>query len=272
MENSIAQGKNEQDLQGYLPEGILHAQETVAELLAEDGCPWHREQDHPSLVKYLIEECYECVDAIDALATFELRADSKTEHAERACLYAHLCEELGDVLYQVLFHAALAAEDPDGFTFDELAERLAVKLERRHPHVFGDAGWMSAQELRENWEQLKAQAAGSSAEKRSVVEGIARSLPSLARAQKIVQRIAYSGQAPTALLSSLAGGAKRPVHADSTKNAPGLLTRREVGFRMLELIAAAQEQGIDADEALRVASEELAATVENTIASSSERT
>ena len=146
-------------------------------LRSPGGCPWDAEQTHESLRRFLIEETYELIDAIDA--------------GEREALR----EELGDVLLQVLFHARIAAEDPSApFDIDDVAAGLAAKLIRRHPHVFDvdhavhDA---SSQELR--WEQLKA------AEKKrtSIVDGVALSQPALSLVAALARRAVRAGVRPS---------------------------------------------------------------------------
>lgn len=139
------------------------------------GCPWDREQTFASIAPYTIEEAYEVADAID-------RDDM-----------AALREELGDLLLQVVFHARMAEEE-GAFRFDDVVESIADKLIRRHPHVFGDERIASAAEQRAAWETLKAReqdrdATGS----KRVLGGVARALPSLARAAKLGRRAASVG-------------------------------------------------------------------------------
>src|SRR5690606_36234800 len=103
---------------------------TVRRLVAADGCAWHQAQTHESLTPYLVEEVAELIEAIE---------HGHTSNDVRG--------ELGDVLYQVLFHAAIAERDGEGYDFDRVAETLDEKLIARHPHVFGDRGYMSVEEL-----------------------------------------------------------------------------------------------------------------------------
>ena len=121
--------------------------EELADLIAQlrERCPWDREQTHASLVKYLVEESQEVVDALAALES----ADD-----ERAA-YSDLEEELGDLLLQVLLHAHLASERGQ-FDLAGVARRLQAKLVRRHPHVFGDFVAETAEEVNANWERIKA--------------------------------------------------------------------------------------------------------------------
>lgn len=141
-------------------------------LRAPGGCPWDAEQNHDSLKRYLIEECYEVVEAIDS--------GNDT----------HLREELGDLLLQPLFHAAIA-EERGTFTIDDILETLADKLIRRHPHVFGDQQIRTSDEQVANWEKIKKEEKG--AERTSVLAGVPQHLPSLMKAQKITEKAARVG-------------------------------------------------------------------------------
>ncbi|OLF15276.1 MazG family protein [Actinophytocola xanthii] len=149
--------------------GLLDAAAVMDRLRSPGGCPWDAEQTHESLRQYLVEECYELLDAI--------------EDGDRVALR----EELGDVLLQVLFHARVAQEDPDDpFSIDDVAAGLVAKLVARHPHVFagGDPAVRDASSQQQRWEELKQQ------EKRreSCVDGVAGGQPALALAAKLVSR------------------------------------------------------------------------------------
>jgi XTP/dITP diphosphohydrolase len=140
-------------------------------------CPWDREQTHESLARYLLEEAYETLEAIET-----------GDHA-------HLREELGDLLLQVYFHARIAAEsDPEdgGFTIDDVAGDIVDKLVHRHPHVFAGLDVESAAEVEANWEQLKAAEKGRA----SVLDGVPMALPALALADKVVGKAAKVGVEP----------------------------------------------------------------------------
>lgn len=121
--------------------------EGLADLIAElrERCPWDREQTHASLVKYLVEESGEVVEALQAL---------DADGVDPAAAYAELEEELGDLLLQILLHAQLASEE-GRFDLAGVAERLRAKLVRRHPHVFGDFVAETAEEVNANWERIK---------------------------------------------------------------------------------------------------------------------
>ena len=107
-------------------------------LRAEDGCPWDRAQDHDTLKKHLVEECAEVLEAIDAHDT------------------ENLCEELGDVLFQVMFHSEIEAEQGN-FTVDDVVNGICEKMIRRHPHVFGDEEYGSDEQNQARWEEIKRQ-------------------------------------------------------------------------------------------------------------------
>ncbi len=153
--------------------GIGRLLSVVERLRGEQGCPWDRKQTLESLKQYLIEECYELIDAIDS--------GDVTHHQE----------ELGDVLLQVVLQTQIRKEQGD-FTFDDVADLLAEKLIRRHPHVFADVVAETPAEVIRNWEKIKAVEKGADGHK-SVVEGIPRHLPSLQRAQRVQSRVARVG-------------------------------------------------------------------------------
>ncbi len=139
----------------------------------ETGCPWDLEQTFRTIAPYTIEEAHEVADAIE-------RGDM-----------AHLKDELGDLLFQVVFHARMASEI-DAFDFDDVAGAVADKLIRRHPHVFGDEPRMDAEEQTANWEQIKA-AERAEAGMHSHIDGVSAGLPPLRRAVKLQKRAARAG-------------------------------------------------------------------------------
>lgn len=144
----------------------------IARLRGPGGCPWDQAQTLASLRPYLIEECYELLDAVD--------------DGEPA---AHR-EELGDVLLQVVLHAQIRSESGD-FDFESVARVLAEKMIRRHPHVFGDVRVADAGEVVRNWDAIKAKEKPAGAD--SIVDGIPRELPALQRAQRLQARAAREG-------------------------------------------------------------------------------
>ena len=187
-------------------EQLIRLNEVMARLRVE--CPWDREQTHVSLLTHLIEETCEVVDAVE-------------EGTD-----ADLCEELGDLLLQVYFHARIA-QDEGRFTIDDVAQGIADKLIRRHPHVFGDDE--VPEDLRGVWERRKRQEKGRT----SSLDGIARAMSSLARTQKVI--------------------ARARSHEVSIEFPDEPVTADEVGERIQVLIARAQASGGDADAAVRAA-------------------
>ena len=154
------------------PDGIRRLLAIVARLRGKDGCPWDREQTLASLKPNLIEECYEVVDAVDA-------GDA-----------SHHAEELGDLLLQIAMQAQIRAESGD-FTFDDVANRIADKLIRRHPHVFGDVQVGNADDVLRNWDKIKAGEKAEGAD--SALGGVPRHLPALQKAQRVQARAARVG-------------------------------------------------------------------------------
>ncbi len=140
----------------------------MASLLAENGCPWDKAQTHKTLRKYFIEESYEVVEAID-------NED-----------YDNLCEELGDVLFQIVFHSKLA-EKENKFDFSDVVSNVASKMIYRHPHIFANDKADTPQEVSKNWEQLKKEEKGYST-KRDVLDSIPNALPALIKGDKIVSK------------------------------------------------------------------------------------
>jgi len=148
----------------------------MARLRAPDGCPWDREQTHDTLLKYLLEESTEVVEAVQ-------EGDS-----------SHVCEELGDVLLQIVFHAQIAHEE-GRYSIAEVIDGIASKLVRRHPHVFGEAVAETADAVTVQWDKIKnLEKESKGIEKhRSVLDKISRSLPALARAQELQTKAAKVG-------------------------------------------------------------------------------
>lgn len=144
-------------------------------LRADNGCPWDREQTRETLKPFLIEEAYEVVEAID-------EGDPK-----------HLMEELGDLLFQVVFHAQVAAERRE-FTIGQVLAATADKMVRRHPHVFGDSTASTTHEVLEQWEELKREERNAAAAiPASALDGVPRELPGLLRAQRLQDKASRTG-------------------------------------------------------------------------------
>ena len=146
--------------------------EIMSKLRGPGGCPWDAEQTHESLKRYLVEECYEVIEAIDA-------NDPN-----------HLKEELGDLMLQPVFHAAIAEERGE-FNIDDVLDAICEKLIRRHPHVFGDETIKTSDEQVENWERIKKAEKGE--ERKSALSGVPPHLPALMKAHKITEKAARVG-------------------------------------------------------------------------------
>ncbi|MEW6153781.1 MAG: MazG family protein [Actinomycetota bacterium] len=181
-----------------------------------ERCPWDREQTHQSLTRHLLEETYEVLDAIEAL--------------EGTGDYGHLEEELGDLLFQVVFHATLAAEAGQ-FTLADVARRVHDKLVTRHPHVFGDVEADTPGQVMRNWEHIKQAEKGSA----SLMDGIAGHLPSLLYAHKVQRKAASVG------ISGAGESERAPVPAG-------------IGERLFDLVGEAREADVDPESALRATS------------------
>ena len=171
-----------------LQDAVKAVVETVHRLRAPNGCPWDREQTHLSLRPYLIEEAYETLEVLD-------RVD-KPDSLKNERIRAHLQEELGDVLLQVLLHAQLA-DETGAFDFADVASGLNDKLVRRHPHVFGDAAKTdSTDSVLMNWERLKAEeksAKAAKGENPSVLDGLPKALPTLQRTERMIEKVSRVG-------------------------------------------------------------------------------
>ena len=189
--------------------------EVMDQLRSPGGCPWDAEQTHESLLKYLLEESYEFVDAVQSGNRIDMR------------------EELGDVLLQVYFHARIAQDDlDDAFTIEDVAQSIADKLIRRHPHVFSDAAAQSTAEVIHNWEAIKRLEKGRT----SALDGVAMSQPALALIEKLLYRASKFGVDVVV-----------PEVVDLEKPAD----ESAVGQALLTVIAWAHANGVDAESALR---------------------
>lgn len=190
-------------------------------------CPWDRSQTHASLKRYLLEECYELLEAIDDVAV----ADS--DDAATA-----LCEELGDVLFQVVFHATIAAES-GWFTLADVALGVHDKLRDRHPHVFGDAAYEGADQLAADWEARKQ----AEKERGSVMEGIPGDLPALLTAFKMLKKADAAGR--PAELADLRHLVSRVDSGD--------LDGATLGQLLFAVVDVARRRGLDPEDELRLA-------------------
>lgn len=191
------------------PDPLREAADTMRAV--RDRCVWTQQIDHRALVPYLVEEGAELIDAVEDGSRADLR------------------EELGDLLWQVLFHAEIASrDDADPFDIDDVARGLTAKMVRRHPHVFADAVAETPEEVLVHWNAAKA---AEKHERRSVLDGVSERMPSLALAQKLAGKAAQVGVA--------------------VPDAPGPGSEAELADALLALVATARERGWDAERALR---------------------
>ena len=214
---------------GALFERLL---EIMTQLRGPQGCPWDREQTRISLKAYLLEEAYEVLEAI--------------EGGERQALE----EELGDLLFQVVFHTEIARE-LDEFTMTELLRRLCDKMVSRHPHVFGDASVHTAGEALAQWEVIKQRQAEEAGRRRSVIDGVPRALPSLLRAQRLQTKAArvhfdwpHAAAAWEKVNEEVAEAARALAGGDRRR------IQDELGDLLFSVVNVARLSGIDAEEAL----------------------
>jgi len=215
--------------------GLLELMAVMARLRRE--CPWDAEQTHESLAPHLLEESYEALDALESGDPDAVR------------------EELGDVLLQVYFHAEVASERSDGtgYTIDDVADGIAAKLIRRHPHVFGDVNVSGPDEVKLNWDAIKAaerQAKGGGPG--SVLDGVPFGQPALALAAQLQRRAQRAG-VPDDLAhltagATVAGSAGAGAGAAVADSAPS-----ELGAELFALVARARAAGLDPELELRAA-------------------
>lgn len=203
-------------------EPLLEFREVMRKLRAE--CGWKREQTHRSLSRYLLEELHETLEALD---TWEATGDGE-----------HLCEELGDLLLQVYFHAVIA-EESGSFTLDDVARGITEKMYRRNPHVFAPEGAPrapagDAAAVNDAWQAIKAQ----EKPRDSVTDGLPPTLPALLYADKVLDRLSRQGPGTAADPESPAAQLAAPRSDD-------------LGDRLLALVAEANLAGIDPEQALR---------------------
>ncbi len=197
--------------------------QVMERLLGPGGCPWDREQDHRSLRPYVIEEAYEVVAAIDGGDPDKLK------------------EELGDLLLQVVFHAALAARE-NRFDVGEVVDGIVAKLVRRHPHVFGERQARSASAVLRQWEDIKREEAASG--ERGGKVRLEAHLPALMQAQKLLERAARTG---------------RPVRSMIERAAAGLGPGEgDLARRLLCLLEEARSRGLEAELVLKEAAVRMA--------------
>jgi len=211
--------------ESYKPEDLREIMEI---LRSPGGCPWDREQDHKSIRRNLIEETYEVIEAID------------TDNKEL------MCEELGDLLLQVVFHARIA-EEAGRFDLDDIADGVCKKLILRHPHIFSDVVAETSDEVLKNWDKIKVVEKHQKSH-REVLDSVSHSLPALIRADKLCGKAAKLGYD---IPESRIGG---NFKADA-ENAEEL-----IGDALLALVKEAKALGVDSEKALADACDRLVLT------------
>lgn len=221
------------------PASAHHSWDDLIEIMARlrSSCPWDREQTHRTLVPYLIEETYEVVEAIE-------------QNDESA-----LCEELGDLLLQIVFHAQLGSETGK-FTIADVVDALSNKMVRRHPHVFGDAVIEDVDAQWKNWEKLKAQEA-TGQKRKSRLDGIPKHLGALQRGQRMQEkasRVGFDWPGVRDILDKLHEEMGELAEAQREKQDDPHV-REELGDVFFTLVNLSRAMGIDAETAMREANE-----------------
>jgi tetrapyrrole methylase family protein/MazG family protein len=217
--------------------GFVSLLTLMARLRGEGGCPWDREQTRTSLKPYLIEEAYEVVQAID-----EGSRD-------------HLVEELGDLLFQVVFHGQLGAEAGE-FTMGDVIAQLCAKMTRRHPHVFGDSMISDAGAALAQWERIKRDEAAGTERAGSALEGVPASLPALLRAQRVQGKASSLGFDWTRWQDAWAKVEEemRELREAIDRDDAGRV-EDEFGDLLFSMVNVARLRGMDAEDCLRRATE-----------------
>ena len=205
---------------------LIRLREVMDKLRSPGGCPWDAEQDHASLLKYLLEESYEFIESV--------------EDNDRQAMQ----EELGDLLLQVYFHSRMAEEDAtQPFNIEDVAKSVADKLIRRHPHVFAGASVNSSEDVLENWEKQKVAEKGRT----SAIDGVPLAQPALPLATKVIYRLnKLNYDLPISEPISL----------------PSEINQDQFGQILLGLISQAVEKGLDPEAALRGATKTLIAQIQ----------
>ena len=205
---------------------LIRLREVMDKLRSPGGCPWDAEQDHASLLKYLLEESYEFIESV--------------EDNDRQAMQ----EELGDLLLQVYFHSRMAEEDAtQPFNIEDVAKSVADKLIRRHPHVFAGASVNSSEDVLENWEKQKAAEKGRT----SAIDGVPLAQPALPLATKVIYR-----------LNKL----NYDLPISEPLSLPSEINQDQFGQILLGLISQAVEKGLDPEAALRDATKTLIAQIQ----------
>lgn len=207
----------------------------VDRLRSPGGCPWDAKQTVGTIKTYLLEEAYEVAEAVE-----------KEDPRE-------ICQELGDLLFQILFMARIASEKGE-YDVLEVVERISAKMIRRHPHVFGQEEAASADEVALNWAAIKKQERREAETGGSILDSVPANLPSLLRTHRIIERASKAGLGPggaSAVLESVRGGlasAEEAVASEDVENLGGVL-----GELFFDLACLARIEGMNAENLLRLA-------------------
>ena len=192
--------------------------QVMDQLRSPGGCPWDAEQTHESLARYLLEETYEALEAMDQGDLGSLR------------------EELGDLLLQVVFHARIAQESDPGFSLAAIAQGVVDKLIRRHPHVFTDLVVTSTQQLEDNWAKIKE----TEKQRESVTDGVPIAMPALALATQLIYR--------SRKIDADAGDS---AMKEALRKIIGEVSQEQVAALLVATVELAREQDIDSESVLR---------------------
>ena len=192
--------------------------QVMDQLRSPGGCPWDAEQTHESLARYLLEETYEALEAMDQGDLVSLR------------------EELGDLLLQVVFHARIAQEIEPDFSLDAIAQGVVDKLVRRHPHVFSDLVVTTNEELEANWAKIKE----NEKQRESVTDGVPTAMPALQLATQLIYRS-----------RKLDVDSGNPDMKEALRNIIGEVSQEQVAALLVATVELAREQDLDAESVLR---------------------
>lgn len=192
--------------------------QVMDQLRSPGGCPWDAEQTHESLARYLLEETYEALEAMDQGDLVSLR------------------EELGDLLLQVVFHARIAQEIEPDFSLDAIAQGVVDKLIRRHPHVFSDLVVTTNEELEANWAKIKE----TEKQRDSVTDGVPTAMPALQLATQLIYRS-----------RKLDADLGNPEMKEALRNIIGEVSQEQVAALLVATVELAREQDLDAESVLR---------------------
>ena len=192
--------------------------QVLDQLRSPGGCPWDAQQTHESLARYLLEETYEALEAMDQGDLVSLR------------------EELGDLLLQVVFHARIAQEIEPDFSLDTIAQGVVDKLVRRHPHVFSDLVVTTNEELEANWAKIKE----TEKQRESVTDGVPSAMPALQLATQLIYRS-----------RKLDADLGNPEMKEALRNIIGEVSQEQVAALLVATVELAREQDLDAESVLR---------------------